>query len=234
MEYMTADTKVNGYMVYPRFLSTIGVSPTEKIVYIYLFNRARSSQRASRSGKFADQLGQVYIVYSIKDLAADTGFTERWVKKSLKELEEAGLIERKREEKNKPDKIYVKVPEESSKREKGGEQSFTSEGNDASPVRGTIVHLLNIEEKKRKKVIKKAGDPPDGNASTPDFEDVSEYFLDAGCENRLASRFMNYYEGTGWMTKTGKPITNWKAFADMWIDREQEKQQYSEPEFNCL
>ena len=173
MEYMTADTKVNRYMVYPRFLSTIDVSPTEKIVYIYLFNRARSSQRASRSGKFADQLGRVYIVYPIKDLAADTGFTERWVKKSLKELEEAGLIERKREGKNKPDKIYVKVPEESSKSEKGGEQSFTSEGNDTSPVRGTIVHLLNIEEKKRKKVIKKAGDPPDGNAITPDFEDVS-------------------------------------------------------------
>lgn len=63
---------------------------------------------------------------------------------------------------------------------------------------------------------------------------MSEYFLDAGCENRLASMFMNYYEGTGWMTKTGKPITNWKAFADMWIGREQEKQQYSEPEFNRL
>lgn len=30
MEYMTADTKVNGYMVYPRFLSTIGVSPTRE------------------------------------------------------------------------------------------------------------------------------------------------------------------------------------------------------------
>lgn len=59
MKYMTADTKVNGYMVYPRFLSTIDVSPTEKIVYVYLFNRARSSQRASRSGKFADQLGRV-------------------------------------------------------------------------------------------------------------------------------------------------------------------------------
>lgn len=106
--------------------------------------------------------------------------------------------------------------------------------NNHSPLRGTILHLLNIEEKEKKKVIKKAGDPPDGNASTPDFEDVSEYFLDAGCENRLASRFMNYYEGTGWMTKTGKPITNWKAFADMWIDKEQEKQQYSEPEFNRL
>ena len=111
MEYMTADTKVNGYMVYPRFLSTIDVSPTEKIVYIYLFNRARSSQRASRSGKFADQLGRVYIVYPIKDLAADTGFTERWVKKSLKELEEAELIERNRE------------------------------GNNHSPLRGTILHL---------------------------------------------------------------------------------------------
>lgn len=87
---MTADTKVNGYMVYPRFFSTIDVSPTEKIVYVYLFNRARSSQKASRSGKFSDQLGRVYIMYPIKDLAADTGFTERWVKKSLKELEEAG------------------------------------------------------------------------------------------------------------------------------------------------
>lgn len=105
--------------------------------------------------------------------------------------------------------------------------------NNHSPLRGTILHLLNIEEKKRKKVIKKAGDPPAGNAAAPDFEDVSEYFLDAGCENRLASRFMNYYDGTGWMTKTGKPITNWKAFADMWIDREQKKQT-SEPEFKHL
>lgn len=234
MEYMKADTKVNGYMVYPRFLSTIDVGSTEKIVYVYLFNRARSSQRASKSGKFTDQLGRVYIVYPIKDLAADTGFTERWVKKSMKELEEAGLIERKREGKNKPDKIYVKVPGESSESENGGEQSFTSEGNDTSPVRGTIVHLLNIEEKKRKKLLKKAGDPPAGNANTPDFEDVSEYFLDAGCENRLASRFMNYYDGTGWMTKTGKPITNWKAFADMWIDREQEKQQIDGSDFPRL
>lgn len=165
MEYMTADTKVNGYMVCPRFLSTIDVSPTEKIVYIYLFNRARSSQRASKSGKFADQLGQVYIVYPIKNLAADTGFTERWVKKSLKELEETGLIERKREGKNKPDKIYVKMPEGSSKSEKGGEQSFTSERNDASPVRGTIVHLLNIEEKKKKKLLRKRAGRPMGTTA---------------------------------------------------------------------
>lgn len=31
MEYMTADTKVNGYMVYPRFLSTIDVSQQRKL-----------------------------------------------------------------------------------------------------------------------------------------------------------------------------------------------------------
>ena len=63
---------------------------------------------------------------------------------------------------------------------------------------------------------------------------MSEYFLDAGCENRLASRFMNYYKGTGWMTKTGKPITNWKAFADMWIDKEQEKRQTDGSDFPRL
>ncbi len=160
MEYIKADTKVNGYMVYPRFLSTIDIGSTEKIVYVYLFNRARSSQRASKSGKFTDQLGRVYIVYSIKDLAADAGFTERWVKKSLKDLEEVRLIERNREGKNKPDKIYVKVPEESPEGEKGSEQSFTSEGNDTSPVRGTIVPLLNIEEKKEKKLLRKRATRP--------------------------------------------------------------------------
>ena len=49
MEYMTADTKVNGYMVYPRFLSAIDVIPTEKIVYVYLFNRRHRGQARAES-----------------------------------------------------------------------------------------------------------------------------------------------------------------------------------------
>lgn len=233
MEYITATTKVHGYMVYPRFLSTIDIGSTEKIVYVHLFNRARSSQKASKSGKFVDAMGRVYIVYPIKELAVDTGFTERWVKKSLKELEDVGLIERKKEGKNKPDKIYVKVVNDTSpQNEEVGEQSFTCERNDTSPVRGTIVHPLIIEEKGRRKVIKNTGVPPLKNA--PQFEEVSEYFLDAGCENRLASKFMNYYEGTGWMTKNGRPITDWQAYADMWIDRELEEQQAYEPVFPHL
>lgn len=116
MEYINQYTKLRGYMVYPRFLTTIEVSPTAKIVYVHLLNRARSSQKKSKEkGSFAryiDEEDRVFIVYPIKELAEDAGISERWAKDSLKKLEAVGLIEKQKTGKSKPDRIYVKLKEE--------------------------------------------------------------------------------------------------------------------------
>ena len=103
------DSQIPAYMAYPRFLLTADLSETAKLIYVLLLDRARLSMK---NEGWEDELGHVFIYYTIADLASASGKSEMTVKNALTALEQKNLISRKRQGAGLPSKIYVKVQTE--------------------------------------------------------------------------------------------------------------------------
>ena len=103
------DSQIPAYMAYPRFLLTMDISETTKLIYVLLLDRARLSMK---NEGWADEQGHVFIYYTIADLASASGKSEMTVKNALAALEQKDLISRKRQGAGLPSKIYVRVQTE--------------------------------------------------------------------------------------------------------------------------
>lgn len=108
---MRADTRLPPYLPYPRFLLQADLTQTAKLLYALLLDRATLSQ----SNGWLDEGGRIYLVFPIKKIAAALDRSPMTVKTALSELEDAGLIERRRSGFSKPNRIYVKLPPEGQK-----------------------------------------------------------------------------------------------------------------------
>ena len=87
------------------------ISAEGKILYGLLLDRVSLSQE---NGWF-DENGRVYIIYVISSICRAMNCTEKSAIKYLSEIENAGLVERRRQGQGKPAIIYVKnftVPQE--------------------------------------------------------------------------------------------------------------------------
>lgn len=87
------DSQIPAYMAYPRFLLTMDISETAKLVYVLLLDRARLSMK---NEGWEDEQGHVFIYYTIADLASASGKSEMTVKNALAVLEQKNFISRKR------------------------------------------------------------------------------------------------------------------------------------------
>ena len=141
--FLKSDSKVVGYMAYPRFLTGLALSETAKLIYVLLLDRARLS---INKGGWADEEGNVYILYDIKSLSADSGKSTGTVKAALKDLEKADLIFRAKQEVGKQRRIYVKTRPEtcpspwSDFQPHGGQKTVSHEDSFSTPY-NTIVKL---------------------------------------------------------------------------------------------
>jgi len=102
------NSKLGMYIPVPISLLTSDFSSTTLLIYGSLLNRALLSQR----NDWKNQNGEVYIRFSIDELANYVGKGISTVKASLKELEEFGLIRRTRIDLY-TTLIYVNAPENS-------------------------------------------------------------------------------------------------------------------------
>ena len=109
LHFMTQGTKLTNYSVIPNDLHGGELSSTATILYSKLLNRSNLS---IANGK-VDEFGRVYINYKIEDLAEEMGRSLTTIKENMRELVDAGLIEKKRMTKGRANMIYVKVPETS-------------------------------------------------------------------------------------------------------------------------
>lgn len=105
-EYITAETGLPPYLPYPRFLLKMELSHTAKLLYALLLDRSTLSQKNG----WQDDEGRTYIVYPIAEIAEILDKSTMTVQNSLKELDIAGLLERKRAGYSAPNRLYVKVP----------------------------------------------------------------------------------------------------------------------------
>lgn len=104
------DTQLTGYMPVPRELLEMELPSTAILIYAALLDRATLSQK----NDYAD-VGWVYVIYPIEKLADALSISDTAVKRHLRELEDRGLIHRRRQNGNGPNRIYLNLPMGSAK-----------------------------------------------------------------------------------------------------------------------
>lgn len=107
-EFLTRNTELPPYMVFPKFLLDSELSETTKLLYMILLDRARLS---IKNEGWTDKQGHVFIYFTISNLANTLHKGEMTIKNCLTALENSGLIVRKRQGAGLPNQIYVKIPE---------------------------------------------------------------------------------------------------------------------------
>ncbi|MBR4691288.1 MAG: replication initiator protein A [Oscillospiraceae bacterium] len=122
--YITAGHTFTNFLMFPRTLLGAGMTATEIKLYLLLLDRARVSKKHEG---WQDLLGQVFVIYPVRELAEDVGCSETSVKKALKELERRDLIERWRRGQGKANHIFVKLPD--------GDPFLPSQRDTAPPFR---------------------------------------------------------------------------------------------------
>ena len=101
-------TTLQNYLAYPKFLLSMDLNETAKLIYTILLDRMRI---ACRRDNCTDKDGNVYILYDNSELAAFSEKSPSTVKAALRALERVGLIYREDQIEGQPRRIYVKVIE---------------------------------------------------------------------------------------------------------------------------
>ena len=105
-DYLTVTTPLPQYLPYPRFLLDTDLSHTAKLLYTLLLDRATLSQK----NNWVDERGFVYVIFPLSSLSDALRCSTMSIKRALRSLEDADLIERKRSRITVPNSIFVKVP----------------------------------------------------------------------------------------------------------------------------
>ena len=112
MQKYRQDTVLTNYYPLPRSLLKLDLPSTALLLYSILLDRATLSQKNG----FTDPGGWVFVIYPIEHLAESLGVCPSVVKKHLKTLEDAGLIQRSRPSGNGASQIYLYLPADSEKK----------------------------------------------------------------------------------------------------------------------
>ena len=106
-EFLTGNTILPPYMVFPKFLLDMELNETTKLLYMVLLDRARLSLK---NEGWTDTSGHVFLYFTIEAMAEVLHKSQMTIKTSLAALEKQDLILRKRQGAGHPNRIYVKFP----------------------------------------------------------------------------------------------------------------------------
>ena len=104
-EFMTADTVLPPCMPLPAAMLRLPISSTAKVMYARLLDEILTDG-------VEDSNGILFIRFPIVDLAAALSRSPMTVKRSLNELEQAGMIMRVRQGIGEANHIYILLPKE--------------------------------------------------------------------------------------------------------------------------
>ena len=104
VEFLTADTALPPCLPLPGAMLGLPVSSTAKVMYARLLGEIYTAGTE-------DINGILFVQFPIAELAAALRRSAMTVKRTLRELEDAGLILRVRREIGAPNRIYVLVPQ---------------------------------------------------------------------------------------------------------------------------
>lgn len=100
---MKADTEMPPCMLFPKTLTDIPVSNTAKVIYCLILDALILKGQK-------DESGILYVSFPITVIAEIISRSPMTVRRSLSELETAGLIKRERQGIGKVNRIYVSIP----------------------------------------------------------------------------------------------------------------------------
>ena len=105
-DYLKPNMPLPQYLPYARFLLDTDLSHTAKLLYTLLLDRATLSQK----NNWVDEHGFVYVIFPLSSLSEALRCSTMSIKRALRSLEDADLVERKRSRITVPNSIFVKVP----------------------------------------------------------------------------------------------------------------------------
>ena len=109
-EFMTAATPLPPCMPFPKALTGLPISSTAKVMYCKMLD-------AMITKNLEDENGILFVYFPVRQLAAELSRCEMTVKRSLNELENAGLVMRVRQrgfaELN---RIYILIPKKGTEK----------------------------------------------------------------------------------------------------------------------
>ena len=105
-DYITRESPMPPYLAYPRFLLGVNLRLIAREVYMILLDMAYSGTDVR-----IDRHGRRYLTFRNKTIAEIIDRTPSTVAQSLRELEEADLIEKKLISRSAPYHVYVKLPD---------------------------------------------------------------------------------------------------------------------------
>ena len=110
--YFKQTTRIRNFIPIPRSILAADIPGSARIVYGLLLARTMLSQQEENRKTWTDESGNIFIYYSIQNIARDSKLSESTVKNAIKELKRLDLVETKRTGFNRPNRIYVKyIPE---------------------------------------------------------------------------------------------------------------------------
>ncbi len=105
-DYITSVTTLPPSLAFPRSLLAADVRFTAKEVYAIMLDMTLNSEADIHT----DEQGRRYLAFFNKTMAEIIDRTPSTVAQSLRELEDAGLVEKKLVARNAPYHVYVKLP----------------------------------------------------------------------------------------------------------------------------
>lgn len=213
-DFLTADTNLPSYMMFPRFLLDMEINETAKMLYIILLDRARLSQK---NEGWSDTNGHVFLYFTIEALAEVLHKSQMTVKTALAVLEKQELIFRKRQGPGQPNRNYVKLPKETihyTDRKLSGNKKEIKKNNLA--IRGSKDPLSPYG--KFQNVFLSEKELEDIRQTIPDWKDYIE---------RLS----------GYMASTGKQYQNHAATIISWARQDHpasRQRNYESEEYETL
>ena len=222
-EYMTDQTRIPAFLPYPRFLLRMELTNTARVLYALLLDRAKLSRRNG----WKDEKGQIYLIYPISNMAQDLGKSQTTIKKAMRELEDAGLLEKKRQGFCMPNILYIKIPQEgreiclSGRKEKelpGETETCRSEGqkSDRQRVRNVSSNQMNNSQKIQSQISGERG-PRSGYGKYQNvYLSESEY---RGLQQEIPGVDRLIEELSGYMKSTGKYYADHAATLRRWAER---------------
>ena len=129
--YIRHGTQRPAYFPFPMFLMDFPLTMTARVLYALMLNRALLSQ----NNGWADKEGRVYILFPESEMCAALHKGLTTVKTALRDLEQAGLLERAQHPHSSANRLYVKViPEEKTRKKRAvnpGIRDYSYEGEDS-------------------------------------------------------------------------------------------------------
>lgn len=131
-------------MPLPRFILRGEYSINAKLLYALLLGRTQLSQKSG----WVSEDGDVYVIYTIRQMANDLNRSERTVKAALAELENAGLITRIRQGWNRANRIFLQLPDEVQLSSHPEGNICPMNGRESSPCMGQNLPTSKKDKKK--------------------------------------------------------------------------------------